>query len=157
MLMDEHETLRSSLQKIIGRDYVYIEAMDDQRHSDPITAAIIYAGGLFLVFVAAAVKKMGETAGKEIIEKVSSQLGNADPAVKPDKPVQLEQIKAADQALTQLGTTLAGDYFKNFIEAGRRDVEKQLLKNNFPPAKAKRISTEFAELISDRIKSGQIT
>jgi hypothetical protein len=157
MLIDEHENLRSALQKIIGRDYVYVEATDDQRHFDPITAAIIYAGGLFLVFVNAAVKKMGETAGKAITEKVSAQLGMADPTVKPDKAVQLDQIKAADQALRQLGTTLAGDYFKNFIEAGRRDLEKQLLKNNFPPAKAKRISTDFAGLISERIKSRQIT
>jgi len=155
MAVDEREALRAELRKIIGRDYLYVQAKDEQRHFDPITLATAYAGALFLAFVTGAATTIGETTAKDVWRRVSALLSGAEPTEASDSTAQLLQIGKADQALKALAAALSEDYLRTFIEAGRGCVEQRLCSNNFPEAKAKHISTKFAEFVERRMKGGK--
>jgi len=157
MPTDEYEVLQADLRKIIGKDYLYIQAKDKYRHFDPITAAITFAGAIFVAFITGAATKAGERVGKEIADRISVLLTQADPPATTDKKVQMaaqiNKIRIADQSLDLLGGSLAEDYLKKFIEAGKRSVEQRLIADRFPESKAKRISSAYAKVIEGRIKN----
>jgi hypothetical protein len=106
MAVDEQVILRAELRRIVGKDYLHVEAKDNLRHFDPITAATLYAGTLLLAYITTAATKMAETLGEktatELWRRISTLLSRANPPATDDAQ-QLEQIKAADEALKILG------------------------------------------------------
>jgi hypothetical protein len=157
MNSEPYERLETEGRRIIGTDHVYLNAKDSQRHFDPIIAVDGYVATLFIVFVTAASTKLGEGVGKALYHRLVSIVANISTPKPKDDAAQIEKIKTVDQALSLIANKLSKQYLDEFIESGRRRIEDKLIADNFPPAKAKRISSEFAKLVEGRIQSGKTT
>src|SRR5437667_10426188 len=76
---DKYEQLNDSLRQIVGIDFDYVQAKDEHRHFDPITAATAYAATLFVAFITGAATKIGEKTGKALLEKITGLLSREIP------------------------------------------------------------------------------
>jgi hypothetical protein len=157
------ELFRSDLGNLIGRDIVYVTATDSERHFDPIDFVVNYAGNLFFRFASAAAGSLGKSLQKSVVKlgkktadaswkKVTARLSKlAESPPESNNKKQLKKMKQTDRILQDLGDQLADNYLNQFLDAGRKAIEKQLRSDNFPSAKAKKISTAFAKEIEGRI------
>jgi hypothetical protein len=147
----QSKDLRSELRRIVGRDFLYVTATDEQRHFDPITIAATFAATLFIEFLKGAAKKLSATAGEEIAKKVAKLLHDTDTPISSEDEAQLKQLDSADTELRSLGSELAESYAKEFVAAGKLSLERHLRTQNFPEAKAQRIASDFANLVMKRL------
>jgi hypothetical protein len=160
---NDAEQFRSQLGEMIGRDIVYVTAADEQRHFDPITFVQQYAGEVFLLFVSVAattlyskIKQGAADLGKKIGEQIWGQAEESlkqltDADVTQDNEAQLVAIPKASNSVAVLGKTLGESYLDEFLAAGQGAVEDRLIRDNFPRAKAARISSDFARRIREQV------
>jgi hypothetical protein len=171
MALTDTEVMRSSIVAAIGRDNVYISAKDETRHFDPISLVALYSGQLLFSFVRAGgnwlwdtLKKKGaETGEKAIGDALDAVLKKVEQAVSPEAaaaastsaPKQAEQLDIAADALKQLGTAIEPTYIESFLAAGEDAAAQQLIRDNFPETKARRIAAAVALQVELRLKSAQ--
>ena len=173
MSINDAEAMRSSITKAIGRDNVYITARDEVRRFDPLSFTALYAGKLLFGFVHSASVWLCETIKKKASEKGEDAIGNAlGVALKKLKHAvssevateastsgqkQVQQIDIARQALKELGTTIEPSYIESFLSAGEAAAARQLMQDNFPEAKARRIAAAITLQVELSLKGNQPT
>ena len=156
------QIFRSNLGDLIGRDIVYVTATDSERHFDPITFLDAYAGQLFFTFSGAAsaaltakfhksALKFGKKAAEASWQQIGALLSKFASSHETGDKKQLARMKQVDRVVQEIGAQLADNYLSEFIEAGRKAIEKQLRSDHFPDAKAKRISAAIARDVEARI------
>lgn len=176
MPMSEADQMRSSISDAIGRDSVYIAAKDDLRHVDPNSDLWFYAGNLLFGFASSGgvwlwntLKKKGAETGEKAIgdvlsaalEKVKKAVSHRQekPAADQDAATMLDQqgrqIDIASQAIRELGKVAEPGEIETFLAGGEAAVMKQLLEDNFPEAKARRIAAAMTLQVEMRIKGTQ--
>ena len=171
MSLSDAETMRASIVTVIGRDNVYITANEDVRRFDPISVVSLYAGQLLFGFVRSAgvwlwqavKEKAAETGKKAIGDAFNAALTKVENTVSPtaetaastSQQTQAQQLDLANQALKELGTTIEPAYIENFLAAGEAAAAKQLIKDNFPPAKAHRIAAAITLQVELKLKGAQ--
>jgi hypothetical protein len=79
----------------------------------------------------------------------------AETAASTSQQTQAQQLDLANQALKELGTTIEPAYIENFLAAGEAAAAKQLIKDNFPPAKAHRIAAAITLQVELKLKGAQ--
>jgi hypothetical protein len=169
------DQMRSSIADVIGRDSVYITAKDEVRHFDPNSDVWIYAGKLLFGFASSGgvwlwntIKKKGaETGEKAVGDAMNAALDKVKTAVshKPKKDAgsdakvvlqeQAQQLDIASQALRELGSVAEPKEIESFLAGGEAAVTKQLIEDNFPEAKARRIAAAVALQVEMRLKGTQ--
>jgi hypothetical protein len=175
MSISDAEAMRSSITSAIGRDSVYITARDEARHFDPLSLTAIYAGQLLFGFVRSASGWLWETLKKKGAEKGEEAIGNAigdalgaalkkvEHAVSPEAAAeastegqkQVQQIDLASQALKELGAAIEPSYIESFLSAGEAAAAQQLMRDNFPEAKARRIAAAVTLQVELSLKGAQ--
>ncbi len=169
------DQMRSSIADVIGRDSVYITAKDEVRHFDPSSDLWIYVGKLLFGFASSGgiwlwntLKKKGAETGERAIgdamnaalEKVKTAAAHkpkkdAGSDAKVELQEQSEQLDIASQALRELGTVAEPEEIESFLAGGEAAVTKQLMDDNFPEAKARRIAAAVALQVEMRLKGTQ--
>jgi hypothetical protein len=165
------EAMRKSIVTAIGRDNVYITAKEDVRRFDPLSVVSIYAGQLLFGFVRSAGSWLWDTCKKKAAEAGEKAIGDAfdaalkkvENAVSPkaeketstSQHTQAQQLDLASQALKELGGAIEPDYIARFLAAGEAAATEQLIKDNFPPAKAKRIAAVITLQVEMSLKGAQ--
>lgn len=139
------------LKAVLGQEHVYISAADTQRHFN--SEIVIGAFILSLISNAAriAMEEIAKAAGKAAWSKLSSVFHKLETSEFSDSESQTKAVGTADEALRSLGSELSEATARDFVEASRLNMEKSLMANHFPVAKAKRISTEFSTILKERI------
>lgn len=182
MSLSDAEQMRDAIVDSIGRDKVYISAADDVRHFDPGTMVAYYGGTALFGFLRAGgkwlwetVKKKGEDKADTAIGKVMdasierltnavSGKGTATPKTGGDGDSegdekgalreQAQQLDLANQALRELGKVAEPEYIQKFLDAGEAAAVAQLMTDNFPEAKARRIAAAMTLQVEMRLKEG---
>ena len=171
MSISDAETMRTSIVMAIGRDNVYITANENVRRFDPLSVVSIYAGQLLFGFVRsagvwlweAAKKKAAETGEKAIGDAFDAARKKVEHAVSPKAETaasisqqnQAHQLDIASQALKELGKAIEPDYIESFLAAGEAAAVEQLIKDNFPPAKAHRIAAAITLQVELKLNGAQ--
>jgi hypothetical protein len=175
MAMSDADQMRSSIAEVIGRDQVYITAKDEVRHLDPGSDVWIYVGNLLFGFASSGgiwlwntLKKKGaETGEKAIGDALNAALDKVKQSLshKPDKKnaddakvvlqEQGEQLDIASRALRELGKVAEPKEIESFLQGGEAAVMKQLIADNFPEAKARRIAAAMTLQVEMRMKGTQ--
>jgi hypothetical protein len=151
MTKDNFELSMPKLTAALGQEHVYISASDDQRHfnSEIVIGAFILH--LLATAAKAAIEEIAKAAGKAAWPKISRLFHNLESSAFSDIQSQTKAIASADEALCSLGRELTEATAKDFVETTRQSMENGLIARHFPPAKAKRISKEFATILKERL------
>jgi hypothetical protein len=180
MSFSDAEKMRDAIVDSIGRDKIYITAADEVRHFDPGTMIAYYSGTALFGFLRAggkwlweAVKKKGEektdtAIGKVMdasIERLQNMVSGKGAAVPKTGPAvaseedegralheQAQQLDLANQALRELGKVAEPEYIQKFLEAGEAAAFTQLMTDNFPESKARRIAAAMTLQVEMRLK-----
>ncbi len=176
MSMSDADEMRSTMAEVIGRDAVYINSKDDVRHFTGNAEVWMYIGNLLFGFANAGglwlwntLKKKGQETGEkaigdalnaalERVKKAASHKSEMKASENDTKVLlqeQTQQLNIASQALRELGTAAESKDIESFLAGGEAAVMKQLIADNFPKAKARRIAAALTLQVEMRIKGGK--
>jgi hypothetical protein len=176
MSLSDADEMRSTMAEVIGRDAVYINAKDDVRHFTSNPEVWVYIGNLLFGFANAGglwlwntLKKKGQETGEKAIgdalnaalEKIKKAASHKSEMKAPENETkvllqeQTQQLNIASRALRELGTAAESKDIESFLAGGEAAVMKQLIDDNFPEAKARRIAAAMTLQVEMRIKGSQ--
>ena len=147
----ESAAFREDLRRVVGRDFVWVNAQDTVRHYDPIYFAVLYAGHLFLIFVEKAVGKAGEKFADLLQGKLPFLAGKHSQSPSSQDQAQLDEITEAAEFFIALLRPMATEYSKTFLQAGQDAVRDRLIADNLPSDKADKIAREFRARIESQL------
>ena len=182
MSLSDAEKMRDAIVDSIGRDEKYITAADEVRNFDPVTMVAYYGGTALFGFLRAGGKWLWETVKKKGKEEAGGAIGKvmdasierltnvvsgkgatvpntgADIGSEEDEKralhEQAQQLDLANQALRELGKVAEPEYIQKFLEAGEAAALAQLMTDNFPESKARRIAAAMTLQVEMRLKGG---
>jgi hypothetical protein len=151
MTKDNFNLSMPKLRAVLGQEHVYISASGDQRHFN--SEIVIGAFMLHLLAIAAkaAMEEIAKAVGKAAWPRISKLFHKLESSAFSDIQSQTKAVASADKAIRSLGRELTEATAKDFIETTRQSMENSLITSNFPPAKARRISKEFATMLKERL------
>jgi hypothetical protein len=142
------EQLQLDIVRAIGRDSLYLQSADAQRHLDPISVLGTYAGYLFLAFATAAgrqlwskLKTRAEKLGESAADVVWNTVTADENEPQHETPEQLAaRIQKVAEDLRRLASALAPDDVADAFARGENALASRLTIDHVPEDRSRNIA-----------------